>query len=266
MNILKKIYNRLRRLFKIKEWIINKIINSTRLIKHKGVSLHFAIPNDLCDYRARSFSTKEPDTLRWIESFNDNCIFWDIGANIGVYSLYAAKAKNATVWAFEPSVFNIEFLSRNINLNKLNEKIFILPVALNNRIGFNMMKHSSTAWGGALSAFDKEYGYDGKSILNLFSYNTLGLTLDFVVSELKIPLPDYIKIDVDGIEHLILEGGVNSIKYAKQILLEINEDFNEQSNSAFEILTSCGFTLKNKGDYHHPKINIANQIWVNKSN
>ena len=37
-------------------------------------------------------------------------VFVDIGANIGLYSIYAAKCRNIKVFAFEPSVFNLEFL------------------------------------------------------------------------------------------------------------------------------------------------------------
>jgi FkbM family methyltransferase len=259
--MISRIYNLFKKFFQFKDHCASIILGSTKQIEHNGTIITFCTPNALCDYRAISFSKKEPDTLNWIDSLEEGKIFWDIGANIGVYSLYVALKKKAKVWAFEPSLFNLEVLSRNINLNHLQESIFILPNALSNRIGFNLMTHSNTSWGGALSAFDKDYGYDGKQIKKVFSYNILGMTLDFAVQYLGLPLPDYIKMDVDGIEHLILDGGNNSIQNAKEILIEINEDFIEQRDMAQEVLKNSGFWLASKGEYHHPTIKIANQIW-----
>jgi hypothetical protein len=83
-------------------------------------------------------------------------------------------------------------------------------------------------WGGALSSFEKEYGYDGERLNQVFSYNTVGIALDFFQSVFSVPKPDYIKIDVDGIEHLILSGGKYSLINAKEILIEITEGFFEQ--------------------------------------
>lgn len=253
-------------IIRIREHLIRFILSKTSKVTHNGVQMSFSTPNYICNYRARSFSTKEPETLAWIDKFSENAIFWDIGANVGIYSVYAAKSRSAKVWAFEPSVFNLEFLARNINLNQLQGEISILPIALNENVGFNTMKHSSAIWGGALSVFDKDYGQDGKKIKNNISYITLGLSIDFVVGNLNVSLPDYIKMDVDGIEHLILAGGRKSISNAKEILVEINEDFEEQKELCYKILQECGFELFLKGDYVNKELNLSNQIWKKKSN
>ena len=55
--------------------------------------LNFFSPNYLSRWRVQTLFTKEADTIDWINNFDDNCVFWDIGANIGIYSLYAAKIK-----------------------------------------------------------------------------------------------------------------------------------------------------------------------------
>lgn len=265
MKLIKKVLNRINLfLSNRRDRILNFFLNRVSNISHNGVDLKFYTPNALCEYRAVSFSEKEPETLEWLDSMTDGSIFWDIGANVGIYSIYACKKKNAMVWAFEPSVFNLEILSRNINLNGLQNQIHVISNPLNNKEGFSMMTHSSTVWGGALSSFDIGLGYDGKKLKNLFSYSILGLTADFLVENLRIPLPDFIKIDVDGIEHLILKGAEKSLQNAKEILVELNEDFNEQNQIAVNILTNSGFYLAKKGEFHHPKIRIANQIWVKK--
>src|SRR3990167_8176822 len=111
------------------------------------------MPNALCHYRAKTFSTKEPETLQWIDNIPEKSVFWDIGANIGLYSLYAAKRRHCRVWAFEPSVFNLELLARNIFLNKLTYQICIVPIALNEELSENLIRMTTTDWSGALSTF-----------------------------------------------------------------------------------------------------------------
>ena len=106
--------------------IINKhIIKRKKKVFYKDLNLTFYVPNRLSYYRADSFSTKEPETLSWIDSFDAKSTFWDIGANIGIYSCYAAKKKNCNVYAFEPSIFNLEWLGRNVQINDLINNITI---------------------------------------------------------------------------------------------------------------------------------------------
>ena len=63
-----------------------------------------------------------------------------------------------------------------------------------------------------------------------------------------IPFPNYIKIDVDGIEHLILEGGIKTLNNGeiKSVLIEINDSFSEQHKACIEIMNLSGFKLYRK--------------------
>ena len=97
-------------------------INSYRKLMLCGKEINFFVPNHLIDFRINTYFTKEPETLAWIDSFNssEKIIFWDIGANIGLYSIYnAIKNKNSQTISFEPSSSNLRVLSRNISINKL---------------------------------------------------------------------------------------------------------------------------------------------------
>ena len=112
--------------------VINKnIIKRKKTILCKDIKLTFYIPNRLSYYRVETFHTKEPETLEWIDKFEKESTFWDIGANIGLSSCYAAKKIFCKVYAFEPSIFNLEWLGKNIYLNNLIKKIVIIPVPLN---------------------------------------------------------------------------------------------------------------------------------------
>lgn len=252
----------------ISRTFLNNAMNSSKTVAHNGVKLSFITPNRLCKWRAETFSSKEPETLEWIDSFKDNSIFWDIGANIGIYSVYAALKKKSNTWAFEPSVFNLEILARNIFLNKLNAKINIVPVAMSDKTGTSSMRMTSTDWGGALSTFGHDkLGWDGKIVKEVFSYNTIGFTMDKAAKFLKIPKPDYVKIDVDGIEHFILYGGVDVFNSVKSILIEVNDDFKMQAEECKKWLTNAGFVMSEKkhSDYIAKNKegfqNSYNQIW-----
>jgi len=251
----------------LSEYIFNSIREEVKNIQHNGHNFTFSTPNQLCHFRRNTFSTKEPETLCWIDTFGENTILWDIGANIGLYSIYAAKVKNSSVYSFEPSVFNIEVLARNIYLNSLTSNITIVPMPLNDKMGISNLQLTTTELGGALSTFEHKIGFDGKNINDVFETSLVGITLDFAHSSLGIPLPDYIKIDVDGIEHFILQGGDFVLKHVKSILIEINDDFVEQSSICVDILKRQGFNLQSKNvsslfsDDDSPFKHSCNQIW-----
>ncbi|OPH11092.1 FkbM family methyltransferase [Cylindrospermopsis raciborskii] len=247
---------------------VNNAMDSTLQVLHRGIKLSFSTPNSLNYWRVSTFSSKEPETLEWIDSFPENVVLWDIGANVGLYSVYASVTKNCTVFAFEPSVFNLELLARNIFLNGLSQKVTIIPLPLSDRISLSSMRMTSTEWGGALSTFGKEFGFDGEPIKQTFEFSTLGMTMDEAVTLLKIPTPDFIKMDVDGLEHFILQGGANVLKNTKGVLIEVNDDFEEQAKSCHDLLVNAGLSLKEK---RHSDIiasstsgfaNCYNQIWV----
>ena len=66
------------------------------------------------------------------------------------------------------------------------------------------------------------------------------------VTSLGIPQPDYIKMDVDGIEHLILGGGADVLQNVRSVLVEINDDFERQAVMAVQHLSAAGLILNDK--------------------
>ena len=250
----------------VNEVIINNLMNRVQEVKHQGVHLKFTVPNTLSQFRVKTFATKEPETLEWLDSLPEASTFWDIGANVGLYSIYAAKKRNLRVIAFEPSVFNLELLARNLFLNDLQDKVTIAPFALSDGLGTSVLRMTTTEWGGALSTFGKMTGWNGESIQEVFAFKTLGLSMDQAVSVLQFPTPDFIKMDVDGIEHFILEGSPTVLSQVKGILVEINDVFTEQAEKSKEVLEHAGLTLIEK---RHAEIfentkfsNLYNQIWT----
>lgn len=230
------------------EQVLSTALNRTSTVKHNGLSL--------------TFSTKEPETLEWIDRMEQGSLVWDIGANVGLYSCYAAKARGCIVWAFEPSVFNLELLARNIFLNDLTPQVVIVPLPLSDRLATSTLNMSMTEWGGAMSTFGESYTHDGNPLVKVFEFRTLGLSMDDAVTRLDMAQPDYIKMDVDGIEHLILKGGLAVLSRVKGVLIEINEEFTKQSVDSFKYLSEAGLELVEK---RHSEMFtntiVFNQIW-----
>lgn len=246
--------------------LLQQAMHTRKTVNHNETKLIFTTPNTLNDYRADSFSSKEPETLDWIDSFDEGSTFWDVGANVGLYSCYAAAKGSCEVIAFEPSVFNLELLARNISNNSLVGKVSIMPLAISDKHDVNRLNLTTTEWGGALSTFGETYGQDGKELDIAFSFNTFGISLDMALDVFDLDAPKYLKIDVDGIEHLILKGGLAVLAHVHEVLVEINDGFLEQSDVSCRILQEAGFKMTRTGDYvylddtHTDR--IRNQIWT----
>jgi hypothetical protein len=75
---------------------------------------------------------------------------------------------------------------------------------------------------------------------------------------------DYIKIDVDGLEHIILHGAKTVLKNAKEILIEVNDDFHEQKESVENLLIELEFYRDKKIHIDTLTDKFSNQIWKKK--
>ncbi len=214
--------------------------------------IKFFVPNQITNWRVDTYFSKEPETLEWIDSFEkkDNLIFWDIGANIGLYSIYnSLKNPKSTTISFEPSSSNIRILTRNISINNLEKKIKVVPIPLTNKENiFQEMNEGQFIEGGALNSFGEKFDFEGKDLKPIMKYNLLGTTMNYFIKNSILEIPDYIKIDVDGIEHLILQGGDKFLnnKKVKSLSIEINENFKEQFDTILNLMKKYQFKLLHK--------------------
>ena len=225
---------------------------SYKKIEILNLKINFFIPNHLVEWRVNTFYNTEPETLQWIDTFDkkNNFIFWDIGANIGLYSIYnSLKNKNSTTISFEPSTSNLRVLSRNISINNLEDRIKIFTPPLTNKENkFLMMRESAFQEGGAMHSFGETFDFEGKIFSSKMNYKIFGTNINFLIDNKILDIPDYIKIDVDGIEHLILEGGSKYLqdKKIKSLSIEINENFIEQKKRILDIMEKNNFKILHK--------------------
>ena len=244
----------------------NKIISEKKSVEIGDVKLLFYVPNEINRFRVNTFFTKEPETLVWINGFKENATFFDIGANIGLYSCYAAKKLKCNTFAFEPSFFNLELLSKNIFVNNLSSLIKIVPISLSSEKKISEFNMSNTEWGGALSTFGEKITFDGSDLKSVFKYTTISISLDECINFFNFPQPDHIKIDVDGIEDKILSGASKILQNTKSVLIEINENVKDNKERCEKPLKDSGlkFLKKTPLDYNNVGAfeNCYNHIWI----
>ena len=179
-------------------------------VKTKHGFILFYCPSTKAAWRVNTFHKKEPETLQWIDTFDNGDVFWDIGANVGTYSLYAAKRNIKTV-AFEPASSNFYLLNKNIELNALNNKVITFCCGLDNESYIGQLLMSSTEPGNALSlscsrSEKQELHIGAVDFPVSFVQGLATYSIDHLATSSHIDFPSHIKIDVDGIEVRILEG------------------------------------------------------------
>ena len=237
------------------------------VIKFNNKEIKLTSNNPILKYRSETFFSKEPETLKWIDNFDKSFnSFWDIGANVGLYSLYAATQHiNKEIVSFEPSTNNLKILSTNIAINNLQNYIKLVPFGLGKNINFfYIMNESSNVEGSANHSLGDNLNYRGEYFTPTKQYQVYGTTVDQLIASNALISPQYIKIDVDGFEHHILEGSKSLISSGnvKSFLIEINENFIKQFNKImFYLKENYKITAKHQ---LYKKEKLSNYIFEKK--
>lgn len=235
------------------------ITEGNDIIKYECVSLETL-------WRAKTLLTKEPDTIEWIDSFGKGELLYDIGANVGMYSIYAAS-KGINVIAFEPESQNYAQLNRNIFLNQFQNHVTGLCLALGKSNAIDFLYLSAFTVGGAVNNLGSSVDYNHQPMDSAFKQGALSISLDDLIEKYNLPAPSHIKIDVDGLESDIIHGAAKTISHPnlKSVLVELNDDLPEDAK-VVRIFKENGFVLK--GKYHAPMFdhtefkNIYNYIFM----
>ena len=226
---------------------LNRIFKRKVVIKDQNHEYKFHIPNWLTYYRAKSIFDKEPETIKWLSQIPKNSVLWDIGANIGIFTIYASK-NGVNVVSVEPSFTNLEILHRNIILNKMNKTVSVIPFGLGSRTSLQtyFLSLSNLTWGGAHNSVGANIGFDGKPLVNPVEVKGIVYSIDDLLKLENLKKPSYLKIDVDGLELDVLKGAVNTLPNVKSILIEVDRDFLQQKEGVESLLKLNGFkNMKN---------------------
>lgn len=211
---------------------------NTVSIRAKDQSIKFRTPSARSLWRAKTLLVKEPATIGWIDGFGRDDIFWDVGANIGIYSLYAGKVKGTPTLAFEPASFNHALLCDNIRLNGLEERVAAYALAFSDRSRLGRLNVADDEPGAAIASVeDAGVGRLQQAVL-VFS-------MDDFIARFQPPFPTHIKIDVDGVEEQILEGARRTLAdpRLKSLLVEVDERDGSRPEQIDAVLAAFGFRL-----------------------
>lgn len=195
--------------------------------------------DSLTEYETRLHSCeKEPDTVDWIESFmKAGDVFYDVGANVGAYSLVGAKYFEGAVkvYAFEPAFLNFAQLCRNIFLNRCQEIVTPLSVALSDRTQIGAFNYYDLIPGSSLHALGEAIDHKGNRFEPVLKQSVISYRLDDLIAQFKLPAPNHIKIDVDGIELSVLNGAAQTLanEALRSIVVELEEGENEARITEF---------------------------------
>ena len=175
-------------------------------------------------------------------------VFYDVGANVGIFSLMATLFCRK-VYAFEPVAVNYSVLNQNILNNSLDNKATAYCLAVSDKSHFDTMRLSSGIVGSAHHTFGADRNANHENFSPAFKQGSFAVSLDDLVYTYQFECPTYLKIDVDGNEHLVIAGATKTLKDSKlkSILIELNKDLKIDQNLV-EIIKSSGFDLTEVGE------------------
>jgi FkbM family methyltransferase len=228
---------------KLRSWPLERALERKTPVRHEGRTL-FTIRNYgwTTEKRARTFSSKEPETLRWIDRFADDDILMDIGANVGIYTLYAAF-RGHRVLALEPDALNFALLNLNIMDNGYGDLVTAYPFSLHRESLIAELQMADYSWGGSGRSFGRNLDWKGFEFDAAYRQGSAGISVDEFVRQTGT-CPAHIKIDVDGNEIFVLEGSAATLAdpTVESVLIELF-DGHDQYAKCVQLIEDAGFKL-----------------------
>jgi FkbM family methyltransferase len=206
-----------------------------------NVKLHVGSPDELT---MAALAEREPWTARWIERYMaQGHVFYDIAANVGVFSLLAARLYGppTRVWAFEPAFMNFESLCRNVIANGCEETVTPLPVAVMDRNHLATLDYPELYAPASAQLAVNDPGPDGP---RRYRAAVVALALDDLVTTFRMAVPNHIRVGVNGQAATVLRGAPNTLADPRllSLLIEIPSlDSTEQQVG--QLLSPFGFRV-----------------------
>ena len=213
-----------------------KMVDTTLAVDTPKGQLSFVLLGKSSAGRAVSLLTRQPATIAWIDSFKPGSVFWDVGASVGVYSLYAALGTDTRVVAFEPAAVNYFLLAANCEANRLYDRIDCLLVGLGREQAVARLEVSQFRPARSFSFRGKSgEPHEGRQA-------AVVLSIDRLVEEYGLACPNYIKIDAPGASEAIVAGAARTLQRPelRELHLEVRES-SKGGQRIVEMLKAGGF-------------------------
>jgi FkbM family methyltransferase len=216
-----------------------------RRINVRDIDVLFDASTAIADDRARTLLSKEPSTIKWLDSMTSSDVLYDVGANVGVYSIYSALVIGVRTYAFEPDGRNFGILCRNTDLNKLSGKLTPFCLGVSNSSGADIL-HARPGLGG-----ESEHSMEAPDDTS-YLQGIMKVRLDEFAKSPGIACPTMIKIDIDGLEPLVIEGLGDLVKASslRGINIELNRTI-EAHCETLRYLVEAGFLINEELGFIH---------------
>jgi FkbM family methyltransferase len=210
-------------------------------------------------WRVKTFFEEEPGTVAWLDRLGPEDVYWDVGANVGLYAIYAAKFKGCRTFAFEPESQNFALLVENMVLNGVDGRCTPMCIAINEESKLGRLRVRYITKGGAYNMYhgglEGDVGEAPPTMQQIrdktpnagFDQGIFGFSIDDLVTRHGLPSPTHLKIDVDNIEAMIVRGGINVIRgdRLRGVVIELNTQ-SADDMATVALLQDHGFKLTSR--------------------
>lgn len=225
--LLAPVYGRIHARVQRARWSMARAISPRRPVRMRGVRFTVQCENWITYERWRSAESKEPETLDWVDDcLGPRDVLFDVGANIGLYSVYAAlRHGGLQVVAFEPEYANTHLLRDNVLCNGLQRVVETYSIALSDTSGLSWLHVQDLASGSALHTEARQpisMTESGRAVV--WSEGIWVARLDDFCQRRDV-WPTAVKIDVDGGEARVLDGARAALASTRlrTVILEVND-------------------------------------------
>ncbi|MAH84063.1 MAG: hypothetical protein CBB68_06815 [Rhodospirillaceae bacterium TMED8] len=225
------------------------------LTPHGKIIVHVGSPIER--WRADTLLTKEPETTAWLErTIAPDSVIYDVGANIGLYALYAAHLfpKSVRAVCFEPEPINFARLNQNILANDFTEQFTAYPIGLGALSRLDRLPLSSLQGGSALHGPRMIEAGEAAHVVGI----NVWMLDEFCQQSTHLPNPTHLKIDVDGPEFDIVRGAASTLREPslRHVLIEVTMDERTKVENLFQ---TAGFFAVSSGKKHDGMFNLIFQ-------
>lgn len=209
----------------------------------------FRCENPVEAWRVRTLGSKESGTVEWIDrEARPGDVFYDVGANMGLYTLMAARrvAPGGKVYAFEPHAGSLQSLLHNVALNGLQAVVEVIGSALHDREGYFPFNYHGTLGGSSMSQLGDTRDDHNRAFRPVFCELKHGVPADRLIELGAIRPASLVKLDVDGNELLVLRGMRRLLtSAARPRWLQVEVTLRHKAE-LFELLAELGYELRER--------------------
>lgn len=228
--------------------------NHTRTVAGVDATFKITTPHEHNRFHDPTIKGETEILSELLSVLKSDDVFYDIGANVGLYTCFAGgKTTDGTVVAFEPHPLNVERIEENVELNDVTAKVCEVALAAEDGAASLEVQEDVT---GVVGNVSKEANGGEKIQVPIELRNG-----DEMVKTGEIPVPDVVKIDVDGGEADVVHGLSETLSHTdcRRVYCEIHpnalEEYGATAEEVHEILEEAGFELETIGMNHQMREN-----------